>query len=136
LFTGKHVGQDRTITRAHETVGYIVIEAGHSTSGDIEIEAARGPDLPAGYVQGNFLYTFVAPFSTTPAVAVLSQVAMDGSDGSWAVLAEISSTTSMKVAIDEDQILDTERSHTPEELDYVVFSAAGSVQLIPTTLVI
>jgi hypothetical protein len=130
LYTGKHVGEDSTQTRADETVGYIVIEAGHAISGGIEIEAARGADLPAGYVDGSWTYTFVAPFSTTPAVAVLSQVAMDSADGGWAVLAEIPSTTSMQVAIDEDQIFDTERQHATEEVDYVVFSAAGSVQLI------
>jgi hypothetical protein len=131
LFTGKHAGEDDTATRVPETVGYIVIEAGHATSGGIEIETARGPDLPVGYVQRSETYTFITEFSTTPAVAVLSQVAMDGGDGSWAVLAEISSTTSMQVAVDEDQIGNIGRSHTTEELDYAVFSAAGSVPLIP-----
>lgn len=129
LFTGKHVGEDRTITRLAETVGYIVIEEGHATSGGIEVETARGPDITRGYVQGIYTYDFVAPFSTTPAVAVVSQVAMDGNDGGWGILAGNPTTTSMQIAVDEDQVANTERNHATEELDYVVFSAAGSVQL-------
>jgi hypothetical protein len=42
-----------------------------------EVETVRGPDLSKGYVQqGSKMYTFDPKFSTTPAVAVLSQVAM------------------------------------------------------------
>jgi hypothetical protein len=135
LFTGKHIGEDVDKTRDDETVGYIVIETGHATSNGIEIETARGPDLPIGYVQGEGeTYTFDTAFSTTPAVAVLSQVAMDGANGGWAVLALAPSKTSMRVAIDEDQILDEERNHGGEELDYIVFSAAGPVALIPSSI--
>jgi hypothetical protein len=32
LFTGKHVGEDKIVTRKDEIIGYIVIEAGHATS--------------------------------------------------------------------------------------------------------
>jgi hypothetical protein len=130
LFTGKHVGEDLTIARVNETVGYIVIEAGHKTSGGIEIETSRGADIALGYVQGSYTYTFTTPFITTPVVAVLSQVAMDNSDGSWAVLKVNPTKTSMRVAVDEDDILDSERNHPNEQLDYAVFSAAGSIQLI------
>ncbi len=51
-------------------------------------------------------------------------------------MAQNPSTTSMKVATNEDQMADTERSHTSEQLDYVVLSATGLVQLIPTTLAV
>jgi hypothetical protein len=128
LFTGKHVGEDESITRENESIGYIVIEAGHATSVGIEIETARGADTAVGYVDGSKKYDFVKPFSTKPAVAVLSQVGMDGGDGSWALLAKISSKVSMNVAVDEDTFLDG-RDHTTEEVDYIVFSTAGPVPL-------
>jgi hypothetical protein len=67
-----------------------------------------------------------------PAVAVLSQAAMDGIDGSWAVLAEVTSQNSMKVAVDEDQVGTNGRDHTTEQLDYIVFSAAGPFTLTYT----
>jgi hypothetical protein len=135
LFTGKHVGEDTTIARADETVGYIVIEEGHytsNTSDDMEIEMRRGPGIVKHYYEGSYTYAFDEPFSTTPAVAVLSQVAMDGVDGSWALLADISST-SIKVAVDEDTVSDDDRYHIEEELNYVVFSDVGVVQLLPSS---
>jgi hypothetical protein len=55
---------------------------------------------------------------------------MDGPNGSWAVLAEVTSKTSMLVAVDEDQTASSDRAHTDEELDYIVFSAAGPVTLV------
>jgi hypothetical protein len=134
LFTGKHVGEDNDTARDDETVGYIVIETGHATSDGIEIETARGQDLPVGYVEGRGKkYTFNDGFSTTPAVAVLSQVAMDEYDGGWAVLAKAPNQNSMLVAIDEDQVGDSDRDHENEEVDYIVFSATGPVVLIPVT---
>jgi hypothetical protein len=110
-------------------VGYIVIERGHAVSGDIEIETARGLDIVTGYTQSSVVYNFQQAFSTKPAVAVLSQVAMDGGNGSWAVSATILSVDSRIVVVDEDQIGDQERDHTTEEVDYIVFSAAGPVKL-------
>ena len=134
LFTGKHVGEDGDHNRDPETVGYIVIESGHATSNGIEIETKRGSDLAVLYVQGfGMKYTFFStPFSTTPAVAVLSQVAMDGGDGSWAILADVTLRNSMKVAVDKDQIEKKGCEHTDKQLDYIVFSAAGPVALTST----
>jgi hypothetical protein len=57
---------------------------------------------------------------------------MDGNNGGWAVLAEVPSETSMKVAIGKDQVTTNVRYRTAAELDYIVFSAAGPVALIPT----
>jgi hypothetical protein len=130
-FTGKHVGEDTSHSRVDEDVGYIVIEEGHGVSGGIEIETARGPDIVVGYTQttGVHWYNFKRAFSTTPAVAVLSQVAMDGGDGSWAVSEGSLSVDSINVALDEDRIGDGERGHTDEQVDYIVFSTAGPVTL-------
>jgi hypothetical protein len=69
-----------------------------------------------------------------PAVAVFSQVAMDGDDGTWVVLASIVSASSMNIVVDEDQIADKERKHPYEEVDYIVFSSAGAVKLTSVVL--
>ena len=63
---------------------------------------------------------------------MLSQVAMDDSDGSWAVLTSNPSTTSVGISVDEDQLADTERSHSTEEVNYAVFSSIGAIQLTKT----
>ena len=92
IITGKHIGEDSRTTRLAETVGFIVVDSGHLKSSNIEIETGRGPDSFIGYTNRKVALKFNARFGTTPAVAVLSQVAMDDSDGSWAVLTSNPST--------------------------------------------
>ena len=132
IITGKHIGEDSRTTRLAETVGFIVIDSGHLKSSNIEIETGRGPDSFIGYTNRKVALKFNARFGTTPAVAVLSQVAMDDSDGSWAVLTSNPSTTSVGISVDEDQLADTERSHSTEEVNYAVFSSIGAIQLTKT----
>jgi hypothetical protein len=55
---------------------------------------------------------------------------MDGHNGSWAVLTKATSQNSMKVAVDKDQLGDNDRTHTDEQLDYIIFSTAGPVPLV------
>ena len=129
IITGKHVGEDSRTTRLAETVGFIVIESGHLKSNNIEIETGRGPDSFVGYTENKGIFNFNSRFGTTPVVAVLSQAAMDDSDGSWAVLTSNPSTTSVGVSVDEDQLADTERKHNTEEVNYAVFSSVGAIQL-------
>jgi hypothetical protein len=117
FFTGKHVGEGTSCSRLDEVVGYIAIEEGHAVSGNTEIETARGLDTVVGYPQTPVVYNFKEALSTTPAVAVLSQVAMDGKHGSWAVSATSFSVDSMNVAVDEDRIGDAGRGHTNEQVD-------------------
>ena len=129
IITGKHVGEDSRTTRLAEAVGFIVIESGHLKSNNIEIETGRGPDSFVGYTENKGIFNFNSRFGTTPVVAVLSQAAMDDSDGSWAVLTSNPSTTSVGVSVDEDQLADTERKHNTEEVNYAVFSSVGAIQL-------
>lgn len=129
IITGKHIGEDSRTARLAETVGYIVIESGHLKSNNVEIETGRGPDSFIGYTGKKGALKFNSRFGRTPAVAVLSQAAMDDSDGSWAVLTSNPSTTSVGVSVDEDQLADTERSHSTEEVNYAVFSSTGAIQL-------
>ena len=56
-------------------------------------------------------------------MAVLTQAAMDGNNGGWAMLYGASpvSANSVSLAVDEDQVRDSERNHTTEEVGYIVF---------------
>jgi hypothetical protein len=124
LSTGKTVCEDLDITRANETVGFIVVEAGHGTLAGVEYEAALGADTVAG--AGNappYTYTFNTAFASTPTVATVQMSGVDGNNGGWAQThgATMASTTSLFLSIDEDVIGDTERQHTSEQVSYVVF---------------
>ncbi|MCP3962678.1 MAG: hypothetical protein GY719_32970, partial [bacterium] len=125
LTTGKTVCEDSNTARADETVGFVVVEAGHGTIGGVEYEAALGADTVAGVSNAPpYTYTFNTPFATAPAVAVTTMAAVDGNNGGWAQAhgATLATTTSLFLSIDEDQIGDTERSHTTEQVAYVAFA--------------
>ena len=125
LFTGKTVAEDTDTTRADETVGFIVIEAGHTTLGGVEFEAALGADTVAGVSNSPpYAYTFDTAFATAPTVAVTSMAAMDGNNGGWAQIhgGTVATTTQLFVSVDEDQVGDSERSHTTEQLAYAAFA--------------
>ena len=128
---GKHVGEDTRTTRNAETIGYIVIEAGHDVkSSPIEFETGRGPDVFTGYVNSKLSLAYQTKFSSKPVVAVVSQTSMDGPDGSWAVVTTSNFTlTSFGIAVDEDQTSDLERNHITEKVHYAVFSSQGAISL-------
>ena len=126
LYTGKAVGQDTNITRADETVGYIVIEAGSGIlPGNVEYTAAlggtsvlgMGDEPPYIYTYNTFLY---------PSGALISQAGMKGVDGSWAVLYQGDKPydTSLDLAVDEDVIGDSERGHAAEQISYLLLSSS------------
>ena len=134
LSTGKHVGEDSNTTRSDETVGFIVIEAGHSTTVGLVYEAKLGTDIVSGYdnAASGYLYSYSPAFSSTPAVTVATLAAMDGGDGGWAILRGDQSASGLRVVIDEDQRGDLERSHTTEQVAYVAFQTEGAVTLTPS----
>ncbi len=124
LRTGKTVCEDSTVTRANETIGFIVIEASSGTIGGVAFEAALGADTVLGVTNSPpYTYTFNAAFSSAPQIAVVTQAAMDGGNGGWAQThgATMTSATSMFLSIDEDQVKDSERNHTSEQVGYIVF---------------
>ena len=125
LFTGLHVGEDSDTNRLSETVGFIVLESGNGLIDGVAYEAAVGADSVNGFRDAAYAYTLNQPFENSPAGAVVSQVAMDGADGSWAILkgAEALTATTLGVMVDEDQIANNERNHTSEQLAYLVFEA-------------
>ena len=48
LYTGKHVGEDSDTTRADETIGYVVVEAGIYTINGMDLVAGLGSVTVSG----------------------------------------------------------------------------------------
>jgi hypothetical protein len=112
------------VTRADETVGFIVFEAGSGMIGGVEFEAQLGPLRVRGVDDSPpYLYSFNAPFATTPLITMASQATMIGGNGGWAQIhgATAATTTDIFLSIDEDRMLDAERVHTREQVSFVVF---------------
>ena len=120
ICVGKHIGQING-TRAAETLGYIVIEAGAATVNDISFAAAVGPDTGAGV--GNnppYNYSVSGDFD----VGILTQQGEDGGQGGWAILFGADPLPSGQIAwaIDEETVAgDTSRTHTTENVGYWIF---------------
>lgn len=120
ICVGKHIGQING-TRAAETLGYIVIEAGTATVNDISFAAAVGPDAGAGV--GNnppYNYSVSGDFD----VGILTQQGEDGGQGGWAILFGSDPLPSGQIqwAIDEEVVAgDTSRRHTTENVGYWIF---------------
>jgi len=125
LYVGKNVAEDPDATRADETIGYIVIEAGRGTIGtNITYQAGLGADSIRGVGDSpSYNYSWTPDLPDTVTAAVASQAAMDGGNGGWAVLygANPASVNTIRLAIDEDQLKDSERRHTTEQVAYIVF---------------
>ncbi len=120
---GKQVAEDTQSYRADETLGVIVMESGSGKIGGFAFEAGLGADSVRGVSNG--VYTYSLDTSNVPSTAILSQAAMDGNNGGWAVLHASGplSPGQLTLAIDEDQMRDNERKHTTEQVGYAVFKA-------------
>ncbi len=124
---GIHTGEDSS-ARQNETFGYIVIE---SSSGSIDgtlYEANVGADIVRGPSNSQTGYNYVLQNTYSNPVPVASQVAMDGGDGSWAMISG-SSGNSLVLNVDEDQVGDAERSHTTEQVGYFILDGEVTIQI-------
>jgi outer membrane protein assembly factor BamB len=120
---GKHIAEDPDKNRLDETIGYIVMESGSGQVNEYSYLAARGSDTIRGVQNGTYQYNFSFSGFNSPTSVIATQTAMDGGNGGWAILTGTTPLTasSISLAIDEDQIKDNERSHTSEQVDYIVF---------------
>ncbi len=120
---GKHSGRS-SLTRADETLGFIVTEPGTGTVNGVSYAFDLGSDTVAG--TGNsppYNYSVTGDFDT----AVLQQAAEDGGDGAWAVLygSDPLPSNSIALAVEEETAAgDTTRRHTTEEVYYGAFDTA------------
>jgi len=130
-YVGKEVAEDTDTTRATETLGVIVIETASGTVEGVNYQSFLGGDTVKGVGNAPPYSYSLSGFSSTPEVGIAVQAAMDGGNGGWAVLYGASplSSSSIGLAIDEDQINDSERSHITEQVGVLVFESAVSLEL-------
>ncbi|MEM8826320.1 MAG: hypothetical protein AAGD40_05275, partial [Pseudomonadota bacterium] len=118
---GKHIGSINE-TRADETLGFIVLDAGTGRVNGADYAFALGPRSVAGV--GNsppYNYTLSGDFDT----GVATQMAEQGGDGGWAVLygADPLPANRIGLAVDEETAArDTTRRHITENIFYAVFA--------------
>ncbi len=120
---GKHIGQDNVnLTRANETLGYMVFESGAGTINGKRYAAALGADAVLGITDNANGYSYALTGFGAVEAAVVSSAGQDATEGSWAVLATSAPliTTSIKTWALEDQITDSERTHTTDQVCYFV----------------
>ena len=124
IFVGKNVAEDPSSSRANETIGYLVFEAGTTTVGDFFIEAGVTSDSVRDLLKSAAPYSYSV--ASTEGTVVAALTAMDGNNGGWAVLGiDPLSAGTLSVAIDEDQLNDNERNHTTEQVAYVIVGGGG-----------
>jgi hypothetical protein len=101
---------------------YVVIESGTGTIENRKYVAALGGDTVRG-MQNRPPFNYSLSGLASASAAIVSQAGMDGADGGWAVLYGSSavSATRLRLAIDEDWYLYSERNHTTEQVSYIVF---------------
>lgn len=123
ISVGKHVGEDPNTTRANETIGYIVIESGNGTLNGVAYSARLGTDSVRGTGNTSSGFTYSLSGLATTSAAAVSLAGLDGADGGWAVLygATPLVPSQITLAVDEDQLGNSERKHTTEQLGYIVF---------------
>ncbi len=119
---GKHIAQDTFTDRLDETIGYIVFESGSYSLSDFHFEAGVSEDVVLGVQNSSEGYSIPVGLSNING-AVLSATAMDGGDGGWPVIYDPKGIDGDTVfaSIEEDQIQDTERSHTSEQVAFIAF---------------
>lgn len=131
LRVGKHVGEDSNQNRANETIGYVVMESGSGMIDTTPYSAGLGSDIVKSVTNAPPYNYSVSGLSSSEA-AIVSAAAMDGNDGGWPLLYGASSVSSsnLSVAFDEDQISNSERSHTTEQVAYMVLGTPAAAKAI------
>lgn len=119
---GKQVSEDNDRTRANETIGYLVIEAGTGTINGEAFVAGVGSDIVQGQQNSSLGYLYGVPANLYLTGGVLSSAGIDSGEGGWPVFkADPIGSGGFRLAIEEDQIRDGERKHTTEEVAYLMF---------------
>jgi hypothetical protein len=121
LYVGRHTGEDPN-GRTPETLAYVVMESGTGAIQGSKYRAALGADTVRGMANRppfNYSLSGLASAST----AIVSQAGMDAADGGWPVLYGPNAVrpSQLRLAIDEDWYLYSERKHTTEQVFYIVF---------------
>ncbi|MFC4991440.1 LamG-like jellyroll fold domain-containing protein [Rubritalea tangerina] len=123
LNIGKHVAEDSNNTRADETIGYIIIESGEGVINGVAYSAGVGSDTVRNFSNNANGYEYGLSGLYTASAGVLSSAGMDGYDGCWPVFFgdESIMADAVTLIVDEDAIQDSERTHTTEQVSYLIF---------------
>lgn len=119
-YVGHHVGEDFDQERENEEIGYIIVESGSGMTGNYAFHAFLGDDSVGGMENGApFMYSHDI---TEPDVVLLAAAGMDGVNGGWPVIwgEQGVAGEQLMLSIDEDQIGDSERQHTDEQVAVLV----------------
>ncbi len=120
---GRHVGEDPDVERLPETLGYVVVEAGMYEVNGMHFYAKLGDDSVRGVSNSSVGYPYETPLEQLDC-AVASIATMKGVDGGFPVLFTedpFGQRGKLMLAIDEDQIMDMERSHDGERVSFLAF---------------
>ena len=119
-------GAEAVNSHLEETIGYIIMEEEFGLVDDIQFESKQSSDSVSGF--GNsppYFTSFSQSFSKVPSVVLVNHLEVDGSDGGWGVVYSVSGSQ-VGLCIDEDQVRDSERSHTTETCGFLVFQQPGA----------
>jgi len=118
-------GAQVTATHDPETVGWVVVEnTGTDSVAGTDFYINKPTTEMTGHDNGCTNYTYGGDH--TNLIILASQQEMDGADGSWLKICDITGTT-VGFHAEEDQIIDDERNHTTEILGYLIFSESFDV---------
>ena len=118
-------GAEATSSHSNETIGYIIFEQGIGDISNIKYDIKRTGDAITGYSNTPPDYTtFSQNFNNLPTVVIAGHQEADGGDGGWVVVHTITQTQA-GLMIDEDQVYDSERSHTSETCGFFTFQSEG-----------
>jgi hypothetical protein len=122
LFVGRETAEDPT-ARSPESLAYVVLEAGQGSLGGFRFVAGVGPETVRGVGDAPPYVYPLAGGLTRAIAAVASPAGMDGLEGGWPILygPDAVRASQLGLAIEEDWWWDDERSHTTEQVSYVVF---------------
>ncbi len=116
LNSGRHV---------KETLGWLAIEAGGSTNGDVHWSAGH-----ATGVNQNVTSVELGIDMGTPEHIVGGVSTYNGPDPAWA-RGKGSSNSGFDASVEEDQSRDDEVAHARETIDYFAFDTAGTISAVP-----
>ncbi len=110
-----------------ETVHYIVIETGAGTISGPEgsyLQILNSADIIRGIDNNDEGYSIpITGFSNLPATTIVTQIGMDGSEGSWPLIDSLSATDVSLISLEDSA--EEERAHTTEQVSLISFSSTG-----------
>ncbi len=119
-------GAEAATSHANETIGYIIFEAGFGEISGIKYDLKKTGDSISGYSNSPPYNTaFSQSFDSIPTVVLAGHQEADGGDGGWCVVHTITQAQA-GLMIDEDQVSDSDRSHTSETCGFFAFESKGS----------